>query len=525
LIAPLLVGSILVAISLPALAKQAHREQSEAIFWLLVAALVLKLVAAVARHYVAIGLYGGVADAVAYHEQGVRISEAFRAGSFDTGLYSLTSTNFIRFLTGVVYTVIGPNILGGFLVFSWLGFWGLFFFYRAFTIAVPEGNTRSYARLVFFLPSMLFWPSSIGKEAWMMLALGIAAFGAARILSGATLRGVAIAGLGLWLAAIVRPHIAGMAALALAGGYLIARPRPQLRQLAPLVKLLSFGVLALVAMALVIRTDRFLNESGIETTAGATSIFTAVGERTGSGSSEFAPSSIVGSPLRAPIGIVTVLFRPFVTEARNIPAMAAALEGSFLLVLSLIRIRWLVAALKSVRRQPYVAFALLYTVIFVLAFSAVANFGYLARERVQMLPLFLVLFAVPPRKKEQMTVGVYQPTPSVTADRMRWAAFGGLRDVDPVQVQHRIARVVQRIGASQTRIATLKAGLEPSHPTERLAADQQATEPPEPHEGSPPRGHGPRARAGEASSPEDIEQQLRTILDRINSALPDLVPR
>ena len=60
-----------------------------------------------------------------------------------------------------------------FLVFSWLAFWGLFLFYRAFTIAVPEGRRRSYAHLVFFLPALLFWPSSIGKESWMIFALGI----------------------------------------------------------------------------------------------------------------------------------------------------------------------------------------------------------------------------------------------------------------------------------------------------------------------------------------------------------------
>ena len=33
---------------------------------------------------------------------------------------------------------------------------------------------RRYALLVLFLPSLLFWPSSIGKEAWMTLALGLA---------------------------------------------------------------------------------------------------------------------------------------------------------------------------------------------------------------------------------------------------------------------------------------------------------------------------------------------------------------
>jgi hypothetical protein len=524
-VAPLVLGSILVAISLPALARQARREHSDALFWVLVAALVLKLLGSMLRYFVAFDVYHGFADAAGYSQEGIRISEAFRHGQFEIGLSSLTSTNFVRLLTGVVYTLIGPNILGGFLVFSWIGFWGLFLFYRAFTIGVPEGRVRSYARLVFFLPSMLFWPSSIGKEAWMMFALGIVAFGSARIFTGATVRGVVITALGLWLAAVVRPHIAGMMALALAGGYLLRRPRPELRQLAPLVKVFSLAVLALLAAVLVVRTDRFLQQSGIDTSGGANSVISAVTERTAAGSSAFAPPSIIQSPLRAPIGVASVLFRPFVTEANNLQSMATALEGTFLLVLLIVRIRWLFAALKSIRRQPYVAFALLYTGIFIVAYSSVANFGLLARQRVQLLPLYLVLFAVPRRKKEEMTVGVYEPTPSVTADRTRGAAFGGARDVAAIQVQQRIARVVQRLQASQTRTATLKTGLEPSHPIETLAPDQEATEPREPHEGSPPLGKASGAHAGVASSPEDIEQELRTVLARINSALPDPVRR
>jgi hypothetical protein len=34
--------------------------------------------------------------------------------------------------------------------------------------------------------------------------------------------------------------------------------------------------------------------------------------------------------------------------------------------------------------------------MFIVGFSAVANFGLLARERVQLLPLFLVLLTIPP---------------------------------------------------------------------------------------------------------------------------------
>ena len=48
-------------------------------------------------------------------------------------------------------------------------------------------------------------------------------------------------------------------------------------------------------------------------------------------------------------------------------------------------------------RSPYVTFALAYSGLFVLAFSAIGNFGLLARQRTQLLPFVLVLIAVPAR--------------------------------------------------------------------------------------------------------------------------------
>ena len=65
---------------------------------------------------------------------------------------------------GLVYSVAGRNIQTGFIVFSWLGFWGLVMAYRAFRVGIPEGDHRRYRMLLFFLPSLVFWPSSIGKD-------------------------------------------------------------------------------------------------------------------------------------------------------------------------------------------------------------------------------------------------------------------------------------------------------------------------------------------------------------------------
>ncbi len=131
----------------------------------------MKLAGAVARYYVAFSVYGGNADAGRYHRAGVELAGDFRHLDF-AGVHLVTGTSFIENVTGLVYALIGPSKLGGFVFFSWLGFWGLFLFYRAFTIAVPLGRRRSYAHLLFFLPSLVFWPSSIGKEAWMMFSLG-----------------------------------------------------------------------------------------------------------------------------------------------------------------------------------------------------------------------------------------------------------------------------------------------------------------------------------------------------------------
>jgi hypothetical protein len=398
------VAPVLILVSLPVLARQARREGDRALFWLLVLALVLKLAGALVRHFVAFDIYGGAADAAGYDQWGTRLAERFHSGSFHTGLESLGGTNFIRFLTGLVYTVIGPTRLGGFLVYSWLGFWGLFLFYRAFTVAVPEGRRRSYAYLVFFLPSLLFWPSSIGKEAWMMFALGVAAFGCARMLAERTVRGLLVAGMGLWLTALVRPHVAGLLGLALLAAYVVRRSRTELGLLAPLAKGAAVLVLAVMAAFLVVRTDQFLKESKIGSGGGVVSVLEDVSERTAQGGSKFAPS-IIESPARAPVAIGTVLFRPLVFEAYNDQALAAAMEATFLLVLSLVRVPWMVAALRSIRRQPYVALAIVYTGLFIVAFSAVANFGLLARERVQLLPFYLVLLCIPlPRKEEHAPI-------------------------------------------------------------------------------------------------------------------------
>jgi hypothetical protein len=390
---------VLLAASWPAFVRQARRERDQRLAQLLMLALCLKLFGSLVRYWVAVYVYGGFADALMYHDFGTNLAMRFRAGDFHTGLESLSSTDFIRFFTGLVYTVTGSSVYAGFLLYSWLGFWGMFYLYRAFVIAVPDGNRRSYARLLFFLPSMLYWPSSIGKEAWMLFCLGLAAFGTARLLTGRPWRGLALAGTALWLGALVRPHVTGMAAVALVAAYLVARPPRRLGALGPVVKLFALIALLAVAGLLLGKASSYLLEKGIDPQDGVSNVLGESARRTGQGGSSFNAPTAVGSPAKLPLAVVTIFFRPFPFEAHNAQVAVTALESTLLLCLTLARRRGIWQALRHPRRRPYVAFVAVYSLLFVFAFSSIANFGILARERTQVLPFFLVLLAVPAARR------------------------------------------------------------------------------------------------------------------------------
>jgi hypothetical protein len=386
----MVIAPLLYVLTLPALAKQAERENDRRLFWLLTLALTVKLGATLVRYYVAFDVYGGRADAKGYYNQGTRIAENFLNGNFTTDLPDFSGTNFITLFTGIVFTITRPTLLGGFFVFTWLAFIGTFLFYRAFVIAVPEGRSKSYARLLFFLPSMLFWPASIGKESFMVFTLGIAAFGVAHVLTGRTVKGLAFVVAGLWPAAIVRPHMAGLVAIALVCAFLVRPIRAKGRQLALVFRVVTLALLVAFAGYLINETKAFLHAESISDALAQTT------DQTSKGGSEFSPANFF-TPLGAPIATFTVLFRPTVADAHNVQAFLAGLEGTFLVLLTLFRWRWVLAAIGSLRRQPYVAYAIAFTALFVVAFSSFANFGLLARERVQLFPLYLVLLSVPPR--------------------------------------------------------------------------------------------------------------------------------
>jgi hypothetical protein len=389
---------VLAAVTLPVLRRAAGIDPNPHIYRLFVLGFAAKIVGTLLRYAVTFEVYANRADATGYHGSGTRLSEAFREGPRAFHIVSavelpeLTGTPFVGLVTMIIYLAIGPSQLGGFLVFSWLSFWGMFWFYRATVVAFPEGNHRRYALLLFFLPTMIYWPSSIGKEAWMIFTMGLATYGVALVLKHKPL-GFLTSALGLVGTAMVRPHVTVLIFISLFFAYLLRRRSWRDSGMGPVGKFLGVAVLLIAGGVVVSQAASFFDLDGVDSQS-VDQVFQRTERQSGQGGSEF-EGERPSSPLQFPGAMLAVLFRPYPWEANNAQALLAAMEGTLLLVLFGASVGRLVQLPRYLFRVPYIAYCLAFVVMFVFAFSSIGNFGIMTRQRTQVFPFLLVILSIP----------------------------------------------------------------------------------------------------------------------------------
>ena len=307
----------------------------------------------------------------------------------------MPGTGALRYITGLVYAVSGSDFFVGFLVFSTLSFLGTVFFYLAFATAVPNGNRRRYALLVLLWPTMLFWPSSTGKDAWMVFTVGLASYGIARVFAHGR-GGYLCLAAGLAGTTAVRPHITLVLFVAIFVAYLL-RPVDGTVGGGWFGKLAGVVVLLVVGSLVVANVEEYFGIDELNPDS-VTATLDEAQRRSSQGGSGYEPIR-VNSPVDYPLAVTTVLFRPFPHEAGSAVMLATSAEGLVLAVLVVLA-AWslwsLRHALGLLRASPYLLFALSYVAMFCFAFAAIGNFGILARQRAQVLPLLFVLLALPP---------------------------------------------------------------------------------------------------------------------------------
>ena len=352
---------------------------------LLPLAFVAKMAGAVARYLMVTVLYGGGGDSLGYYDRAIALVHTWRSYNVPEGTFGSAGTRFVDVFTSFLFLPSIPTFLFAFLMFATLAFIGTILFYLAFRRWFTDPKLLLlYAAFVFFMPSLLFWPSSIGKDAIMVFSLGIVAYGAARLLQGSYLKGAAIATPGLLLAAGVRPHVAALIVAAVVFALFLTRQ--------PIGNSGWFARLAALGIAVTILTFVALTAAedlDVDTTSEGLDIFLEETERNTAQGGAAVTGSPVSSPLDLPEATLRVLFRPLPYEAGNAAALVSSAESVLLIIVLIARLPKIAHNIVRVRFHPYMLFITLYTVGFVVAFSAIFNLGILARQRVQVLPLLL----------------------------------------------------------------------------------------------------------------------------------------
>jgi hypothetical protein len=368
---------------------------------------IAKLVSSYVRYLTLTEAYGGAGDAGRY-DAFARKQVAAWSGTQITvpELDDLRSTNFMKWLTSIVYYVFGQSLVAGFLLFGLLAVVGSYFWYRAAVTAVPHIDRRLLLIFMLFAPSIVFWPSSLGKDALMQLSLGGAAWATALLLTGRFLQALPLMAGSGWLMWVVRPHLLALVTVAAAVPYFVGQVT---HQAGALVRRPA-GMIA-VGLLVLFTVTAGANYLGIEdlSVSAVQAELDETTERSSKGGSRYEHGGNSLNPINLPAGLVTVLFRPFPWEAGSGFQLLASAESMVLLLLFLFRFESIKLAVVRARVEPFLLFCWTTLILSAMAYSAFANFGLLNRQRSLILPALYVLIAIAPERLRAERHGNHLP--------------------------------------------------------------------------------------------------------------------
>lgn len=371
-----------------------------------------QLVCSVVQYFLQEHYYGGITDARAYMGYGEVLARLLERDFFrfapEIGRLVLhldsslpfevfgegRSTGTMCGIAAVIVFVFGNSLLSACLAASVVAWVGLLLIYRVARKECAPSERRLALGACLFVPSVMFWSAAYAKEALVMLPFGALLWGTHGAVKRRSIPRGIFAVLGAVGVLLLKPYILLPFAFAMAAWVYAAfvwsrasasRVHP-LQIVVPIV--LAVGTVALVGKLV----PQFSADQMAETLATQQGYWkeTEGGSAINMGNVE--ARTLAGQLPFLGLGLINALFRPFVFEARNAPALAAALETAgitFVVAATLFRSSW-----SRFTRSLMVSPALVFCAAFVICFGMVvgvftANLGSLSRYRMPMMPFYV----------------------------------------------------------------------------------------------------------------------------------------
>lgn len=294
----------------------------------------------------------------------------------------------VRVLAWMLFKVIGPSYHGGKVVFSFIGFIGIYLTYRG-AVKFFRQDMPTLLLLTSLSPTCLFWSATLGKDPIILFAIGLYSYGCLCLFVDFKTRHITQVAAGIFLASLIRNYFLPIMAIPLAIAYLTQTRRPIIRLLA----------LPLIVSGIVYSFSQFAQRMGVDSFETFTTYQSKVSSGWQGGSSFVLP--MVNSPIMlllvAPLAIFTALFRPTLLEAHNVFSFAAAIDNTFLLIL--FSYAW-----SRSRFREFFQTGILWMTAFILIWSVMygigtGNLGAISRFKIQVLPIFITLLLYMARKR------------------------------------------------------------------------------------------------------------------------------
>lgn len=324
------------------------------------------------------------ADSWGHYVTGLELAQYMKAGDWDyIWSHGLSSNPGFQVLVGLLHFFTGMGLIGMETLTCFLGFWGCLILTRHFANILPQ-NTLAPQSLFFvtFLPSAIFWTSSLIKEAFIFW--GICLFYSSLMPSGQTdrfkLRLQAVIGFAAGI--ILRPYTM-MAWVCAVGAVVTYKSR---RIIVSLAVIAGFFVAA----------GLFRDQLKVESIEEARAFGESMSRTTLSLQGEGAESSIMGPQIFFVSGAISLFFRPF---PWNIRAIRLVVSSAEIWIISLLIIVGWKRATRTERRlmvrRPDIMVSVLVCMAFSILFTYMVNEGQVARARLQAMPALLTLAYVP----------------------------------------------------------------------------------------------------------------------------------